>query len=135
MSQTESFRTQAPAPLAPQPIIIPTARETVLSNGLNVVVVEDSRLPLVSYRLALRIGSSYDPPKLPGLTDLAWRDYFPKEPHQKPAGKLQTKLRVSEQVSRPVPIQITQSLPRQLSRDLTSRFWSCWLKLFCSLRS
>ena len=70
MSQTESFRTQAPAPLAPQPIIIPTARETVLSNGLNVVVVEDSRLPLVSYRLALRIGSSYDPPKLPGLTDL-----------------------------------------------------------------
>src|SRR6476659_4707157 len=70
MSQTESFRTQAPAPLAPQPIIIPTARETVLSNGLTVVVVEDSRLPLVSYRLGLRVGSSFDPPTLPGLTDL-----------------------------------------------------------------
>ena len=70
MSQAEIFRSQAPAPLPAAPIVIPTARETVLPNGLNVVVVEDARLPLVSYRLALRIGSSYDPPKLPGLTDL-----------------------------------------------------------------
>jgi len=70
MSQTETFRSQAPAPLLPHPIIVPTARETVLSNGLTVVVVEDPRLPLISYRLALRVGSSYDPPKLPGLTDL-----------------------------------------------------------------
>lgn len=70
MSQTESFRSQAPAPLPPQPIRIPTAREAVLSNGLSVVVVEDTRLPLVSYRLALRVGTAYDPPKLPGLTDL-----------------------------------------------------------------
>lgn len=70
MSQKESFRSQAPAPLPSMPIIIPTSHETVLSNGLTVVVVEDSRLPLVSYRLALPIGSSYDPPGLPGLTDL-----------------------------------------------------------------
>jgi predicted Zn-dependent peptidase len=65
MSQTETFRSQAPAPLSPHPIIVPIARETVLSNGLTVVVVEDPRLPLISYRLALRVGSSYDPPKLP----------------------------------------------------------------------
>ncbi len=70
MSQIETFRNQAPPALAPHPIRIPTARETVLRNGLTVVVVEDARLPLVSYRLALRVGSSYDPPKLPGLTDL-----------------------------------------------------------------
>src|SRR5882724_4832013 len=70
MSQTEPFRTQPPPPLAAHAIVIPTARETQLSNGLNVVVVEDSRLPLVSYRLALRVGTAYDPPKLPGLTDL-----------------------------------------------------------------
>jgi predicted Zn-dependent peptidase len=37
---------------------------------LTVVVVEDKRLPLVSYRLALAIGGAYDPPTLPGLTDL-----------------------------------------------------------------
>lgn len=70
MSQQENFRSQAPAPLPPHPIVIPTARETVLSNGLTVVVVEDKRLPLVSYRLALRIGTSFDPRELPGLTDL-----------------------------------------------------------------
>jgi zinc protease len=70
MSQAETFRTQAPAPLPAAPIVVPTARETVMSNGLTVVVVEDARLPLVSYRLALRVGSSYDPRRLPGLTDL-----------------------------------------------------------------
>jgi zinc protease len=68
--QQETFRSQAPAPLRSRPIVIPAARETTLSNGLSVVVVEDSRLPLVSYRLAFRVGGAFDPPTLPGLTDL-----------------------------------------------------------------
>src|SRR5215217_2752979 len=68
--QQQSFRSQAPAPLPPRPITIPAAHETLLSNGLTVVVVEDSRLPLVSYRLAFRVGGAFDPPGLPGLTDL-----------------------------------------------------------------
>src|SRR5688500_20128758 len=66
----ETFRTQAPAPLQPHPITIPAPREIVLPNGLTVVVVEDNRLPLVSYRLAFRVGGAFDPPELPGLTDL-----------------------------------------------------------------
>jgi zinc protease len=70
MSQTELFRSQAPAPLPPRPISIPTSRETTLRNGLTVVVVEDTRLPLVSYRLAFPVGGAFDPPDLPGLTDL-----------------------------------------------------------------
>jgi zinc protease len=70
MSQPEIFRNQAPPPLPPRPIAIPAARETVLSNGLSIVVVEDSRLPLVSYRLGFRLGGAFDPPGLPGLTDL-----------------------------------------------------------------
>ena len=71
MSQPqETFRSQAPAPLQPRPIAIPTPRETTLSNGLSLVVVEDSRLPLVSYRLAFRVGGAFDPPAHPGLTDL-----------------------------------------------------------------
>jgi len=64
------FRSQAPAPLLPRPISIPTPRETTLPNGLSLVVVEDKRLPLVSYRLAFRVGGAFDPPGLPGLTDL-----------------------------------------------------------------
>src|SRR5688572_31359734 len=70
MSQQEHIRSQAPAPLQPRPILIPAPRETTLANGLTVVVVEDSRLPLVSYRLAFRVGGAFDPPELPGLTDL-----------------------------------------------------------------
>jgi zinc protease len=70
MSQQEVFRSQAPPPLQPRPISIPTPRETTLSNGLALVVVEDHRLPLVSYRLAFRVGGAFDPPGLPGLTDL-----------------------------------------------------------------
>jgi len=41
-----------------------------LSNGLLVVVVADQRLPLVSYRLALRSGDAHDPAELPGLVDM-----------------------------------------------------------------
>jgi zinc protease len=70
MSQQENFRSQVPAPLPPRPISIPTPHETTLPNGLTLVVVEDSRLPLISYRLAFRVGGAFDPPDLPGLTDL-----------------------------------------------------------------
>ena len=70
MSSTEIVRQQPPAPLAPRPIRIPTAQEITLSNGMTVVVVEDKRLPLVSYRLAFRSGDAHDPAELPGLTDM-----------------------------------------------------------------
>lgn len=70
MTQPETFRSQAPPPLPSHPITIPTPREITLPNGLTVVVVEDNRLPLVSYRLAFRVGGAFDPPELPGLTDL-----------------------------------------------------------------
>ena len=70
MIEPETFRRQAPPPLQPHPITIPAAREVVLPNGLTVVVVEDNRLPLVSYRLAFRVGGAFDPPGLPGLIDL-----------------------------------------------------------------
>jgi zinc protease len=70
MNHQETFRGRAPAPLQPRPLSLPTPRETTLPNGLSLVVVEDSRLPLVSYRLAFRVGGAFDPPDLPGLTDL-----------------------------------------------------------------
>lgn len=70
MSQPEITRSLAPAPLPARPIAIPTRKETVLPNGLSLVVVEDSRLPLISYRLAFPVGGAFDPPELQGLTDL-----------------------------------------------------------------
>ena len=68
MNHTEDFRRQAPAPLASKALNIPTPFETRLANGLQLVIVESKRLPLVSYRLALRTGSASDPQELPGLT-------------------------------------------------------------------
>ncbi|MBA2339692.1 MAG: insulinase family protein [Pyrinomonadaceae bacterium] len=70
-NQTEDFRRQAPAALPARPLNLPTTYETTLPNGLRVVIVEQPRLPLVSYRLAFRNGDSRDPRDLPGLTDFA----------------------------------------------------------------
>ena len=70
MTLQEQFRQQAPAPLPPRSIQLPTAVEATLKNGLAIVVIPDARLPLVSYRLALRTGDAHDPAGLPGLTDL-----------------------------------------------------------------
>jgi zinc protease len=69
-SQTEDFRRQPPAPLPPRALNLPLPEETQLANGLRVVVVEQRRLPLVSFRLAFRVGDASDPPELPGLTDI-----------------------------------------------------------------
>jgi len=61
---------QPPPPLPARSIKLPTAFETTLPNGLGVVIVENPRLPLVSYRLALRTGDAHDPQDLPGLMDM-----------------------------------------------------------------
>ena len=70
MSAQPDFLKQQPPPLPARPIKLPTAYETILPNGLAVIVVEDSRLPLISYRLAFRTGDAHDPPQLPGLMDM-----------------------------------------------------------------
>ena len=70
MSTQENFLKQPPPPLPARPIKLPAAHQITLPNGLVVVVVEDSRLPLVSYRLALRTGDAHDPSELPGLMDM-----------------------------------------------------------------
>lgn len=70
MKPQEQFRTQPPPPLPSRAIQIPKAYETTLANGIVVVLVKDTRLPLVSYRLAFRTGDAHDPRELPGLTDL-----------------------------------------------------------------
>lgn len=70
MNPQPDFLKQAPPPLPSRPITLPSTHQTKLSNGLEVVVVEDTRLPLVSYRLALRTGDAHDPADLPGLMDM-----------------------------------------------------------------
>ncbi|MBK9153824.1 MAG: insulinase family protein [Chloracidobacterium sp.] len=57
-----------PPPLSPVPFQLPPAHSLELENGLRVVIFEDSRLPLVSFRLAFRFGDADDPADLVGLT-------------------------------------------------------------------
>jgi zinc protease len=66
MAQTS--RKTAPEPLAPVPFNIPQPFQTTLANGLRVVIFEDRRLPLVSYRLAFMSGDAHDPKDAIGLT-------------------------------------------------------------------
>ena len=70
MIETDTFRREMPPPLAPRPLNLPEPFETSLTNGLQLLVVEDRRLPLVSFRLAFRSGDANDPANLPGLSDM-----------------------------------------------------------------
>ncbi|MFM9904223.1 MAG: M16 family metallopeptidase [Pyrinomonadaceae bacterium] len=65
---TPELRKNAPAPLAPVSFDIPQPYQTTLENGLRVVIFEDNRLPLVSFRLAFYSGEIYDPAGSTGLT-------------------------------------------------------------------
>ncbi len=70
MMQTEPFRREMPPPLVPRPLNIPEPFEITLNNGLGLMLIEDKRLPLISFRLAFRSGDANDPANLPGLSDM-----------------------------------------------------------------
>ncbi len=65
---TPELRKTAPAPLTPVSFDIPQPIRTTLGNGLRVVIFQDERLPLVSYRLAFFSGDINDPEGATGLT-------------------------------------------------------------------
>lgn len=65
---TPELKKSPPSPLAPVEFEIPRPFKTTLDNGLNVVVFEDKRLPLVSYRLAFHSGDINDPVDHTGLS-------------------------------------------------------------------
>jgi predicted Zn-dependent peptidase len=64
-----AVKKQSPPPaLAPIAFDIPQPFKTKLSNGLEVILFEDKRLPLVSFRLAFQSGDINDPKAKTGLT-------------------------------------------------------------------
>lgn len=60
-----------PAPLAKRPLTLPEVKTATLSNGLQVVLIEDHELPLFSLQLTVRSGAFTDPAGKEGLADLA----------------------------------------------------------------
>ncbi len=65
---TEEFRKYAPEPLAAISFDIPKPFETVLPNGLKIVIFENRRLPLVNFRLAFFSGDADESKENIGLT-------------------------------------------------------------------
>ena len=65
---TPELRKTPPAPLAPVSFDIPKPFQATLDNGLRVIIFENERLPLVSYRLAFNSGETNDPADSTGLT-------------------------------------------------------------------
>jgi zinc protease len=60
-------RTHAPAASAPRPYKLPAVFETRLPNGLDVILIDDARVPLVTARLLFPCGNRRDPKALPGV--------------------------------------------------------------------
>ncbi|MBK7007550.1 MAG: hypothetical protein IPH36_02330 [Saprospiraceae bacterium] len=50
---TEAFRSKAPAPAPARPIDLGAYSSFDLTNGLKVIVVENHKLPKVSYQISL----------------------------------------------------------------------------------
>lgn len=81
--------TQAPAPAtAPATASAPLAEAApfvnkVLPNGLEVIVLEDHSVPLVTVELAVRNGSFTEPPELNGLSHLFEHMFFKVNPAQR----------------------------------------------------
>lgn len=53
MKNTEAFRTKAPGPAPARPINLGDYSSFVMDNGLQVIVVENHKLPRVSYQISL----------------------------------------------------------------------------------
>jgi zinc protease len=64
----KAIRTTVPEPLDPVPFNLAPAFRTTLANGLRVVVVDDERVPLVSYRMAFLSGNANEPKDMTGVT-------------------------------------------------------------------
>ena len=65
----QPYETPPPA-RAPRPVVIPAPFVQTLGNGLRVIVLRRSGLPLVTAELVLRSGTEADPAVLSGLADL-----------------------------------------------------------------
>jgi zinc protease len=60
---------QPPAPMAPQKLALPPVERFTLPNGLEVMVVKDARLPVVSMQLAIKAGRADEPHATLGISE------------------------------------------------------------------
>jgi zinc protease len=73
--QSKKLETTVTKPAAQQGLEIPFVTKT-LPNGLEVIVLQDSAVPIVTVEMAVRNGSFTEPPELNGLSHLYEHMYF-----------------------------------------------------------
>ena len=69
-SDVPAHRLEAPGPLAPRSFQLPDAKTVRLSNGLEVLLVENHEVPLVYINVVVRSGSATDFDGLEGLASV-----------------------------------------------------------------
>lgn len=69
-AQTQIDRSTMPASEKPRSFLPPKLQREKMDNGLDILYVEDSRLPVVSFSLVVDAGAVDDPPDKPGLSHL-----------------------------------------------------------------
>src|ERR1700752_170529 len=76
--QRKPERPSAPAAAATAPARLPEAKliSNMLPNGLEVIILEDHSIPLVTIELAVKNGSYTEPPELNGLSHLYEHMFF-----------------------------------------------------------
>ena len=76
--RTEKPTTTSPTAAAAAPARLPEAKllSQVLPNGLEVIILEDHSIPLVTIELAVKNGSYTEPPELNGLSHLYEHMFF-----------------------------------------------------------
>lgn len=70
VSSSEPWRKQPPATPPPKDFKLPSVTAYKLANGLQVQLVEDHRVPFVTFNLGLRAGSVLEPAALRGLASM-----------------------------------------------------------------
>ena len=70
-NKKQNSKMTPPPPTAPRPYVFPKPLSRVLPNGLTVFVVEDHRLPVVTFALEILAGNCSVPPGKSGLPSLA----------------------------------------------------------------
>ncbi|HYO98875.1 MAG TPA: hypothetical protein VER76_01530, partial [Pyrinomonadaceae bacterium] len=69
-AQEATAQATPPPPAPPRSVTVPKPVERTLPNGLRVVVIERSNMPLVSASFVVKNGGEVDPAKLSGLADM-----------------------------------------------------------------
>jgi len=67
---TEPDRTKEPSPMAEPSFTAPKIQRAKLSNGLDLLLMEDHKLPLVQTNLVIKTGFAADPVDRPGVASL-----------------------------------------------------------------